>query len=268
MARVCGRYSKYLHERGQLVGRDRVFESRYDAKVVAPEYLVHAIRRVERVPVELGLCRVPMEYAFSSSRRLGEGRPGWLASSLRSSGGAGQRAEAVRRAVTPLETSHGLVASLFDRGSRLDKRVVGDQAFVEWVYREAQRRPTPPTREQLISAVNRLLSRAATDVLEEGSYEALKKALVACHAVRNGAATLTEVGGWYGVTAAALRGGINRYRHLLPKLFVLPLDELMDEGMAVGTLRSGKMVVDGDRGIGPRQDSWIPGRGSLDVGQR
>jgi hypothetical protein len=91
----------------------------------------------------------------------------------------------------------------------------------------ADGRASVPNQEQIVTAVSRLLQRAALGATEV-SVQVLKKALVARHAVRCGAATLTQVAEWYSVTPAALRGDINRYRVLAPGLFNASLNELFD----------------------------------------
>src|SRR5579863_8527254 len=67
MQRVCGGYARHLR-RGGLAVEGAVFASRYDAKVVAPEYLPHAVRRAHRSPIDSGLCKEPVDYPFSSDR--------------------------------------------------------------------------------------------------------------------------------------------------------------------------------------------------------
>lgn len=216
MGRLCGRYSKYLHDQGKIVGRQRAFQSRYDSKIVAPEYLTHAIRRVESIPVAAGYCKNPLEYPFSSCRRLGDARPPWLAATAR----------------TPIRNSEArqpeadYVSALFAHGSKWDQRVVGDRVFVLKVAREAGLAMRTPSRKQIVDAVTLLLNKTVTAPGTLRSLEVLKRALVARYAIRSGAATLTEVGRWFSVTPAALRDGIDRYREQVPYLFNASLEEL------------------------------------------
>ena len=67
MQRLSNRYSRYLRAGGFGEGRG-VFGARYDSKVVAPEYLPHAVRRTHRSPIVSGLCRRRLDYPFSSER--------------------------------------------------------------------------------------------------------------------------------------------------------------------------------------------------------
>jgi REP element-mobilizing transposase RayT len=228
MARVCGRYSRYLHRKGHLAREERAFDGRYSSKLVSPAYLGHAIRRAERMPVELGLCRQPLDYPFSSARCLGPARPAWLMAYARIRGRVGAGKSNGARELGMLDTDTDVVATLFQRGAQSDPRVIGDRAFVKSAMSQAAAgRSSVPNQEQIVNAVGRLLQRAALGATE-CSLQVLKKALVARHAVRSGAATLTRVAEWYSVTPAALRGDINRYRALAPALFNASLDELFD----------------------------------------
>jgi len=66
MRRLCGEYSRYLHrQRGIPTGRS-AFAGRYESRVVAPNYLPHAIRRVHRGPVEARLVGHYSDYPFRS----------------------------------------------------------------------------------------------------------------------------------------------------------------------------------------------------------
>jgi hypothetical protein len=232
MRRLCGGYSKHLHERGKLTRRQRAFQSRYDTKIVAPEYLSHAIRRAERAPVEAGLCRSPVEYPFSSCRRLGYARPRWLAPGAAGSANKPFPTARDRSRRSEAEGETPYVRALFERGSKWDTRIVGDRVFVNKAKRDAAGAVPTPSRAQIVEAVGVLVQRTLTDPIAEGSVEALKKALVARYAILSGAATLTEVARWFAVTPAAVRDGINRYRELLPGLFKASMEELFGASIA------------------------------------
>src|ERR1700737_545557 len=67
MQRICSGYSRYLRA-GGFAGRHGVFSARYNSKVVAPEYLPHAVRRAHHSPIESGLSQRRVDYPFSSER--------------------------------------------------------------------------------------------------------------------------------------------------------------------------------------------------------
>jgi hypothetical protein len=232
MGRVCGRYSKYLHKRAQWQSNRQVFQSRYDSRILAPEYLPHAIRRIERMPVEAGLCRTPLEYPFSSSRLMGDVVPPWLAMPSRSELQRRRASAPGGRNIPLVDRESAFVTALFEHGSKWDSRVIGDRVFVNEVHREAARPAPTPSRAQITDAVAQLVDRASIGPLSDASIATLKRALIARYAVRSGAATLTEVGRWFGVSAAALRNGIDRYRELLPDLFNRSFEELFGESIA------------------------------------
>ena len=235
IGRLCGRYSKYLHRRQKIGTRLPEFRSRYDSKVVTPQYLPHAIRRAERAPADAGLCKSPLDYPFSSCRRLGDARPVWLSVSPQTMARPSHRGDLVASGhpfASDDQTETQYIRELFERGSKLDSRVIGDRVAGSRIKLEAARSPPTPSRGQITEAVNTLLRNSSVGSFPVGSQEALRKALVARYAVRSGAATLTEVGRWFAVTPAALRDGINRYRELLPSLFHVSLEELFDSGIA------------------------------------
>ncbi len=224
MQRLCGRYSRYLRTSG-FVGGTGVFGARYDSKVVAPEYLPHAVRRAHRSPILAGLCRRRVDYPFSSERTY-----------------AGESAQipiatAALKTAVELHGYHGprgyrefmdqdespYVANLLSHGSPLDPRIAGDKVFVQKARNMAAHPVVPPTREQLIAGVARLLNKTPADVLSPTHIGALGRALVAWYGLRTGAATLTQMGHWFSVTSATLGQGIRRHRGVTPDLFNLAI---------------------------------------------
>lgn len=223
MQRLCGAYARYLRHGGFAVGHT-VFASRYDAKIIAPEYLPHAVRRAHRSPVDSGLCKQPVDYPFSSERAY-RGEMALLPvdmanvrSALELKGHFGSRG--YRDFMNQAETPY--VANLLSHGSTLDSRVVGDKVFVQKVRRLAAHPPAPLDREQLIGNVASLLKCTAADIFSPTRTGTLGRALVAWYGVRSGAATLTEIGQWFSVTGASLGQAIRIQRLNKPDLFNLP----------------------------------------------
>jgi putative transposase len=222
MQRLCGRYSRYLRSGGFVGGRG-VFGARYDSKVVAPEYLPHVLRRVHRSPIESGLCNRRVDYPFSSERAyLGEFAQipittAALKTALEVKGHHGSRG--YREFMDQDETSY--VANLLSHGSPLDSRIVGDKVFVQKVRHMAEHPAAPPTRDQLIRGVARLMKVTPTDLFSATHVGVLGRALVGWYGLRSGAATLTEMGRWFSVSAAAFVQGIRRHRKVRPDLFNL-----------------------------------------------
>jgi hypothetical protein len=220
MQRLCGRYSRYLHSAQVLPNRLAAFASRYESKVLAPEYLPHAVRRVHAQPLRAGLARRAIDYPFSSAAAyLGERAPVHLETdalwrSLEQKGLFGLRG--LRDFMEKTDTPY--VAELFEQGSPLDARVVGGSVFVAQARDAAAHRLAPLTREQLIEGVARLMG-VDSQVLFESHQGVLGRALVAWHALRSGSASVREVAGWFEVTAATVGRGIRHYRRVSPEWF-------------------------------------------------
>jgi hypothetical protein len=234
MQRLGGRYSRYLHSAQVLSRRAAAFASRYESKVVAPEYLPHAVRRVHARPLRAGLARRAIDYPFSSaSAYVGERAPVHLETdavwrALERKGVIGLRGyrEFMEKAETPY------VAKLFEQGSPLDARVVGGLVFVAQAKDAAGHPPAPVTREQLIEGVAQLTGTESQTLFTAGHQVVLARALVAWYALRSGTASVREVGTWFGVSAATLGKAIRHYRRVSPALFEKALPEIESkEGM-------------------------------------
>lgn len=223
MRRICGQYSRYLRANGRLVGPQRTFAARYQSKIIAPEYLPHAVRRAHRAPIVSGYCRSPLDYPFSSDR-IFSGEAGTLpidvsgvGKALKLRGLSGHRG--YRTFMDQPETPY--VAALFDNGAPQDPRIVGGKLFVQQTrFRAAHPLPVP-TREQIITSVALLINLPANTFLTHSHAAALGRALVAWYALRYGTATLTKVGQWFSVTGATLSQGILHYQRVAPHLFEL-----------------------------------------------
>lgn len=223
MQRLSGRFARYLRAGGFLAGRT-AFAARYDSKVIAPDYLPHAVRRTHRSPIASGLCKQRVDYPFGSDRAYG----GELSSvpidmadmraALELKGYSGSRG--YRTFMDQAETPY--VANLLSRGSPFDSRIVGDKVFVQKARHMAAHPPMLPTREELIAGVARLLNCTPTDISSATHTGALGRAIVAWYGVRSGTANLAEIGRWFSVTGATLGQAIRVQRRIKPDLFGLP----------------------------------------------
>jgi hypothetical protein len=242
MRRLGGRYSRYLHLAHVLPKHTAGFASRYESKVVAPEYLPHAMRRVHALPLHAGLARRAVDYPFSSaSAYLGARAPVrletdalWRALERRGKIGLRDYKDFMEKAETTF------VAQLFEHGSPLDARVVGSSVFVAQARDAAGHPPTPATREQLIAGVAQLLKvpyqeQAESEALFTGQQAVLARALVAWYAVRSGSASLHDVATWFGVSAATLGKAIRNHRRVAPALFERELTSRVLQGFLSGT---------------------------------
>jgi hypothetical protein len=221
MQRLGGRYSRYLHDESVLPKNVRPYATRYESKVLAPEYLPHALRRVHARPVQAGLVRRAIDYPFSSAAAyLGERALVQLESdavwrALERKGLFGLRGykEFMERAESP----H--VSELFERGARSDERVVGDRAFVVFARDAAGHPRAPPSREELIAGVAKVLGVSTEELYGHGHTAVVGRALVAWFALRYGSASLREVGMWFSVSGATIGQAVRHYRRLEHGLF-------------------------------------------------
>ena len=245
MLRLGAQYSRYLHAQGLLPEHNSPFARRYESRVLAPEYLPHAVRRVHLSPVLAGLCQRATHYPFSSAQTY-LGGPALVSvdmsavyAVLERRGFVGLRG--YREFMDLPETPY--VARLFDNGSPLDARIVGGPLFVKQARDRASHPAVPPTREQLISAVTNLIHMTPAEISSATRMGVLARSLVAWHGLRAGAASLAEIGSWFGVSGATLGQGIRYHRRLTPGLF---------EQLDLSTLehRSGtRMARESDEGL-------------------
>jgi len=221
MQRLGGRYSRYLHLEQILPKSVCPFAARYESKVLAPEYLPHALRRVHARALRAGLARRAVDYPFCSAPAyLGARAPVHLETdavwrTLERRGKFGLLG--YREFMEQAETPH--VAALFEQGSPLDARVVGGNLFVAQVRDAVGHPPAPATREQLLAGVAKLLGAEPEALLTAGHQAVLGRALVAWYALRLGTASLREVGTWFDVSGATLGKAIRHYRGVSPELF-------------------------------------------------
>jgi putative transposase len=236
MRRLGGRYSRYLHHEQVVPTSACTFGSRYEAKVVAPEFLPHALRRLHAHPLISGLARRAIDYPFSSARAyLGEHsrvriETNPLRKALELRGFSGSRGY---REFMELSES-GQVRDLFKKGSPIDARVIGSNTFVQGRAAGAGHPAALVLREQLIAGVAALLGVRKEQLFERSHQAVQGRALVASYALRFGVGSLTDVGGWFEVSGTALGKAIRHYRRVSPELFAmqaLPGIEIADEEM-------------------------------------
>lgn len=214
MRRVCREYSHYLHEHRRIPGGRPVFCARYESKLISPTYLLHAVRRIHRGPMNAGLTLHYASYPFSSDRvYCGQASIVPLVTtevwkSLSRRGYLGVRG--YRKFMDQVETPY--VARLFARGSPQDARIVGDRLYAAKATSWAAQPRVVPGRDQLLAAVAGLMGNEPAEILSRTHSGVVGRALVAWYATRTGAASLTEVGRWFALSGAALHAAIRRYR--------------------------------------------------------
>jgi hypothetical protein len=222
MQRVCGSFSRHWHAAGTHAGERRsAFAQRYESKVIAPEYVPHAVRRVHAAPYAAGLRWPSMSYPFSSERAYLGGRSyallhgGVVEATLEEKGFVGLHG--YREFMALPESAY--VARLFENGSPEDARIVGSRTFVMQARDRVAHPEGAPTREQLIAGVAASLRVETEEIFGATHRGVLGRSLVAWYGLRMRAATLSEMARWFSVSAATLGRGIRYYRRRAPEYF-------------------------------------------------
>jgi putative transposase len=235
MRRICGPYSRYLHQERGWHGS--VYQSRYRAIVIDPDvYLLPLLRYVHWMPVMAGLCDDPDEFSRSSHRAYRDGgRIAWLAKSEVLEA-LQRRNRDVTRAYRMLmsEPQNTRITGQFERGSRSDPRVAGSVGFAGAIERKSERRRGDVSAERILRAVCQW-HRVDPAVLfshETSRRAVLVRSLVAWHVLGCGTANLAQLARWFGVRRWTLRAAIERHRGNHADLFSVPLDRIM--GSVVG----------------------------------
>jgi len=193
-AEVGAQYSRYLHAQGLLPEHNSPFARRYESRVLAPEYLPHAVRRVHLSPVLAGLCQRATHYPFSSAQTY-LGGPALVSVDMSAVYAVLERRGFV--GLRDIENSwtfrNPLCRETFDNGSPLDARIVGRPLFVKQAHDRAAHPAVPPTREELISAVTKLIHMTPAEISSATRMGVLARSLVAWHGLRAGAASLAKL---------------------------------------------------------------------------
>jgi putative transposase len=218
--RLSSQYSRYLRMRsGEKPSR--VWGSRYVSRLVAPEYLPHAVRRIHRAPFDTGSGNQMFAYPFSSAcAYLGAAAAlplliSPVMSQLAAKGYPGVRGY---RAFMNLYDSP-YVVRLFEHGAALDPRIVGSKLFVSQAHHLAAHPVRPISKDDLIAAVAGLLATTPAAIHSSTPTGILGRALVAWYGLRSGAATLTEMARWFEITGATLGQAMHHHRLSSPDLF-------------------------------------------------
>ena len=150
MQNLCFRYTQWMNRRKDRVGH--LFQGRYKALLVdADSYLLELVRYIHLNPVRAGIVKFPEEYLWSSHLAyLGKEKLSWLTTSWvlsRFSSSRRRAANEYRRFVHSEIT--GGHREEFHRGTKGERRVLGEENFVEEVFLRAkhERQKTPAMGE-------------------------------------------------------------------------------------------------------------------------
>ena len=155
MQNLCFRYTQRVNRRQDRVGH--LFQGRYKAVLVdGDSYLLELVRYLHLNPVRAGMVGSPEEYPWSSHLAyLGEKKLPWLSSDWVLSQFSSRRSRARKeyREFVHSGTAEGHREE-FHRGKRGERRVLGDDAFIEEVLsREERRAERAPEMGEIIEKV-------------------------------------------------------------------------------------------------------------------
>jgi hypothetical protein len=222
-------YSRYLSEQHQGPRSERPFPDRYQAQIVQPTKLPYAVRYVQRRDVGSDPRRRAVNYPFSSIQMYcgRKPKPGCfqIAPTMDALGSLGYRGLDSYFAFMRHKDSP-VISQL------LSQRIIGDPSFIVSVRERcrAPQRTSPaslPSPDEILQEVTSAVLHTAPSIAHSSTHlGALARALVAWYAMRTGAARISSVALWFGVTSSNLRYLIRRHRRINPQYFSKPLPDL------------------------------------------
>jgi putative transposase len=150
MQNLCFRYTQWVNRRQERVGH--LFQGRYKAVLVdADSYLLELVRYLHLNPVRAGMVKSPEAYPWSSHLAyLGEKKFPWLTTDwvLSQFSSSRRRADKEYREFVHSEIAGGHREE-FHRGARGERRVLGEDNFIEEVLSRVrhERKRTPALGE-------------------------------------------------------------------------------------------------------------------------
>lgn len=218
MQNLSFRYTRWVNKQQRRTGH--LFQGRYKAILVdGQSYLLELVRYIHLNPVRAGLVKNPRDYHWSGHRAyLGDETIPWLTTDWilgLFSQETTQARQSYRRFID-LGIEEGYREE-FHRGVK-DARVLGDDDFLEMVYRQAAIKVfKAPTLSQLIRVVCVEYGFKPSDLSistrQRGPAEA--RAVIGLLAVDLGTASLTKIGKRFSRDVVTLSEGVKRIRNKL-----------------------------------------------------
>jgi REP element-mobilizing transposase RayT len=191
------RYTQWMNRRQDRVGH--LFQGRYKAVLVdADSYLLELVRYIHLNPVRAEMVKSPEAYPWSSHLSyLGEKKLPWLTTDWvlsRFSSSGGQTGNEYREFVHS-ELAAGQREE-FLRGTKGERRILGEHPFIEEVFRRAQQeRKKTPSMGDIIRKVCEHYGVEETDLSAAGKSHgvSLVRGIIAWLILESGKLTLTEL---------------------------------------------------------------------------
>ena len=197
MQNLCFRYTQWMNRRRDRVGH--LFQGRYKAVLVdADSYLLELVRHIHLNPVRAGMVKSPDAYLWSSHLSyLGERKLPWLTTDWvlsRFSSSRGQPGNEYREFVH--SGGEGGQKEEFHRGTKGERRVLGENPFIEEVFRRAkQERKKTPSMGEVIRRVCEQYGVEEKELSAAGKNRrvSLVRGIIAWLILESGELTLTEL---------------------------------------------------------------------------
>ena len=197
MQNLCFRYTQWMNRRRDRVGH--LFQGRYKAVLVdAGSYLLELVRYIHLNPVRAGIVKSPEAYLWSSHLSyLGERKLPWLTTDWvlsRFSSSRGQPGNEYREFVH--SGDEGGQKEEFHRGTKGERRVLGENPFIEEVFRRAkQERKKTPSMGEVIRRVCEQYGVEEKELSAAGKNRrvSLVRGIIAWLILESGELTLTEL---------------------------------------------------------------------------
>ncbi len=197
MQNLSFRYTQWMNRRQDRVGH--LFQGRYKAVLVdADSYLLELVRYIHLNPVRAGMVKSPEAYPWSShlsylgEKKLPWLRMDWVLSRFSSSGS--QTGNEYREFVHS-ELAGGQKEE-FHRGTKGERRVLGENPFIEEVFRRAQQeRKKTPSMGDIIRRVCEHYGVEETELSAPGKSHrvSLVRGVIARLILESGELTLAEL---------------------------------------------------------------------------
>ena len=197
MQNLCFRYTQWVNRRQHRVGH--LFQGRYKAILVdADSYLLELVRYLHLNPVRAGMAQSPEDYSWSSHLAyLAKKKLPWLMKDWVLSQFSARRSPATKEY---RQFVHAGIADghreEFHRGQKGERRVLGDDAFIEEVLaREEPMVERTPGMEEIIESVCDDYGIKESELLAAGRRhrEAEVRGVIAWFVLETGRLTLKEL---------------------------------------------------------------------------
>jgi putative transposase len=197
MQNLCFRYTQWMNRRQDRVGH--LFQGRYKAVLVdADSYLLELVRYIHLNPVRAGMVKSPEAYLWSSHLSyLGEKKLPWLTIDwvLSRFSSSGSQTGNEYREFVHSEFAGG-PREEFHLGAKGERRVLGEDHFIEEVFRKAKHeRKKNPSMGDVIKKVCEYYGVEETDLSAAGKSHrgSLIRGIIAWLILESGELTLTEL---------------------------------------------------------------------------